>query len=864
MDLILDWLGREGGGLLSWWLIATVAGIASYPLLFRLLAPLPSRGYAQARAAGILLIGFIFWLCNTLGLMRNNTGGILLATLIVIGFSAASIRKANDGHSPTLRDHLRAHRGLVFVTELLFIGLFFAWCLYRAYTPDLVGTEKPMEMAFLNAVRGASAFPPPDPWFSGYAISYYHFGYILMGSIANLSGVTSGIAFNQSIALIFALAGIGILGLVYDLVLARRADSETMPSRAIKAAKPGNALAAGLLGVFMLIMMGNAGMVMSELPYQSGAMSQDYLAALNLLHRPSDFSRCAPSGSLNPADWCYYWWWAYSRVVQDTSLAGGGLEVITEFPQFSFLLADIHPHVLALPFALLVLTLGLGLVMGKRPAHNWEMLLYGIFVGGMVFLNSWDAIYLVVFTGIEGLRRLLANGTGKFQRSDWLGIFGFALRLTVLTGVLYITFFIGFRTQAGGPLPNVIWPTSLIQYVMMFAPFIVLFVAYLQAERGRAGASFNNGFALQVVGTLVVIMFLLILMLAIAAWVSEDIRSIAYQVFDQSGGVLQAVGDALLRRLNGLPLLALLLGALYLLVGRLFPKEPMARDGVPARADVVVTYSASTGFALLLIGAGVVLTLAPEFFYLRDGFGYRINTIFKLYYQTWIMWSVAGAYVAWSLFSESAMGAPKPSQRLLATALIAAIIGSGSLYPWFAIQSRAVYETGRANDPERALSMDGGESLAAGRDDYLAIMCLARIANSDVDVVAEATKRGLAYNKDFGRVSALSGIPTLLGWDNHQGQWRGATFAAANTLQFTDSNGLPQSETRYDAIERLYNSLSLQEAAAIVGRYGITYIYVGPTERLQFSGEGLSKFESLPVVCRAGGAVVYAAGGLNP
>ena len=71
----------------------------------------------------------------------------------------------------------------------------------------------------------------------------------------------------------------------------------------------------------------------------------------------------------NPAAWIpdrFIWWWRGSRVLTDYTLTGQEQEVIDEFPFFSFLLGDVHPHVLALPFVLLVVALALNLLNNDR------------------------------------------------------------------------------------------------------------------------------------------------------------------------------------------------------------------------------------------------------------------------------------------------------------------------------------------------------------------------------------------------------------------------------------------------------------------------------------------------------------------
>ena len=112
----------------------------------------------------------------------------------------------------------RANRWLVLATELLFLFVLAGWAAFRAYNPDIAGTEKPMEFAFINGILRSPLFPPQDPWLSGYGISYYYFGYVMLAALVNLTGVDPAVAFNLGVALWYALVMIGAFGVVYDLV----------------------------------------------------------------------------------------------------------------------------------------------------------------------------------------------------------------------------------------------------------------------------------------------------------------------------------------------------------------------------------------------------------------------------------------------------------------------------------------------------------------------------------------------------------------------------------------------------------------------------------------------------------------------
>jgi uncharacterized membrane protein len=228
------------------------------------------------------------------------------------------------------------------------------------------------------------------------------------------------------------------------------------------------------------------------------------------------------------------------------------------------------------------------------------------------------------------------------------------------------------------------------------------------------------------------------------------------------------------------------------------------------------------------------------------------------------LWSVAAAYAAWSLITEVDWQPLKhltPRFRPVMVALLVIVVVSGVIYPAAAITTRAFRDGGHLNGFNDPLSLDGGPSMAMGTDDYNVIQCLAKIATDENDVVAEATRRGLAYTGQFGRVSALTGIPTLLGWDNHEGQWRGDTFDEAVNVVLPSGS----LEHRADAIARLYSTTDWAEASNIIRRYGITYIYVGPTERNErlsdgsplFNPAGLAKFAELSPVCQSGDVAAY-------
>ncbi len=200
--------------VLWWYLVVSIAGWLTLPLAQRLLRFLPDRGFTLARPLALLGWGYLFWLLTYLGVLQNDIGGVLLALtlLVVISFVVGK------GRVTDLWSWIKEHKRVVITSEVLFLLAFAVWAFVRAANPDVNYTEKPMELAFINSILRSPGFPPNDPWLSGYAISYYYFGYVMVAMLVHVTGTATSVAFNLAIAMWFALTALAAYGIVYNLV----------------------------------------------------------------------------------------------------------------------------------------------------------------------------------------------------------------------------------------------------------------------------------------------------------------------------------------------------------------------------------------------------------------------------------------------------------------------------------------------------------------------------------------------------------------------------------------------------------------------------------------------------------------------
>ncbi|MCS6835177.1 MAG: DUF2298 domain-containing protein [Anaerolineae bacterium] len=883
MIALTEWLGREGGLLLAWWALVSLAGLAVWPLCVRWLGGLADKGYTLARSLGLLLVAFVFWLLASLGLLENTAGSMILAWGLVASLAWFVLRRDLN-----LGQFWRQNKGMILFSEALFLLLFVGWAIVRAHHPDTSTTEKPMEMAFISGIMRSEAFPPNDPWLAGYSISYYYFGYVMVAMLSTLSGASSGLGFSLAVALWFALSGLNAFGVVYNLVRARGTW-----------VRQSAAFGAGLLAAGLLIFISNWQFPLVELPYQAHSGDQNYYNFWQVQGREN--APVGQAGWRDPQSWDYWWWFRASRVLSDRWLSGQPMpnwwaQPISEFPSFSFLLADNHPHVLALPFAVLALGMALNIVMLGRAPGREEILLYGLMVGGLVFLNTWDGpIYLAVLAGAEALRRL--HTRGRLDALDWWGVASFSLSLLGIGLLAYLPFFIGFRSQAAGIMPNPVTPTYFPQFLLMFAPFILLSGAFLLTEwwRGARTGRMNWRAGWATVGGLLLILILLMVVLLALAEVVPILRNYVYDTIMREGGWGANLDLILQRRLEYAPTTLVLLATMLVVVARLFPRRLPDDEDDSARAQL---YPVASGFALLLLGVGAGLVLIPEFIYLRDNFGTRINTVFKFYYQAWIVLALASAYGAHSLLTDPEEQ-PASVLRVTYVGVLALVLSLGSLYPIFGIHNRTQVEVFQvrgyaqriaslnllegqrllAQDGQWAeegaplivnadgrpallapqagqvalrdgalwlrapLSLDGARHMPLTADDYAAVRCLDSLVRGSQVVVAEAVRD--AYASHYGRVASITGLPILMGWENHQRQWRGSVYGEL-------------AGTRAQDVNRLYSDLRWDAVQDIINRYRIDYVFYGQTERNQYGSSGEEKFrENARVVCAFGESRVY-------
>ena len=814
---------------IAWYLIVQLITLLTLPLSTSLFVNVPDRGYALAKILGILLVGFTLWLGTSYGLLRNETGGAWLA-LVIVG--AASLFLGRTWVSTLLHTRkLNLPWQPVVAVEVLFLLAFAGWALVRAYDPAANHTEQPMDLMFMNSIWVSPTYPPHDAWLSGYAISYYYFGYWLLTTLGRLAGQPPEIAYNLGQACWFGLLLIGCFGVVYNL-LAHAGRRQRI------------ALLGGLLAAVAIGLTGNL-LGVFEWLYAGGVDVSGLMKFFNV----AGFPQTPPLGDGWTAT---IDWWRSSRVIEDTTLLGDHLEVIDEFPFFSYLLGDNHPHVTAMPVVLLVISLAQNLFFGRFPAPTPSvkrldedapvpeqglaqalgqllqlvvpLSLPGLVVtmiaaGALVFLNTWDFppywLLLIVAFGAVSLRAIhLTPGLKRIGR--WgVGLAAASFGLLILGGTiaLYLPYFLTAQSQAGGFLPNLFNPTRLPQFFLMFG-YGMLGVGALVALAWSTWQPSRQLIinSLAVVYGLPLLFLLVSIGLALATTQGQEL--LARMPLPE--GATSHLGFIVMRWLRQ--------GFTFLVVGALLAFclawlwsyfGHQLRDGryLPTSAEQSQT------FAILLATLGLLLVFAPEFVYLRDNFGTRMNTVFKFYYQGWLLFGLCSSYaimtVVPGLFGKGLWPKGPRVQRIATVCGILSLLGIG-LGLFYTIPA-LITKTDRFRMATPTL--DATAYIAVGSPNEMAAVDWVRTNTAPDALVVEG--KGASYDAGRNRISTLTGRPTLLGWDGHESQWRGKAYG-------TMAQGRPE------VLELIYSRGSTDEVIQALAQWQIDYVYVGPTERGQY------------------------------
>jgi YYY domain-containing protein len=648
-------------------------------LLFFVCRPLRDRGFLLARTFGWLIAGWMLWWAVNLGVMQNSVthSYFVLAFFAVIGAAAVWAQRRELGL------FVRRHWPILLVSELLFAVAYLGFVWVRLQNPDLwqpwFGGEKQMEFAILNGVLRSATFPPMDPHFSGGIINYYYFGLYLVGYLIKLTGIYAEVAFNLALPTVFAMTVTSTFALAYSAV---RGDRQLPRTWYV-------GLVGALLAPLFVTLMGNLDGIAQIFRLAGGMAPSDFQSAIPGLKPLVDGVRALPSLLLTGTELPPYDFWGPSRVIPDT---------INEFPWWSFLFADLHPHIIGIPLSAVFLSLIYVLICDA--AIDWRKewrygvaLLFSLalMLGAMAVVNLWE---LPTYLGVGILAFLVSQYWGRGTIRWGLSLAG-SLAFGVGAYFLFYPFFRDYVNVGASGVGLVQEPDPLGLWLLIWGFLLFMVFSWLLYAATRP--------ALPI----------------------PEIDERGYRTVIRSGGVERAVA-LFFRRFDRLPValyrhgkmvqrpaigylfvlfllpLTLLLAVIAWLAGRTALALVLPFVGLAFALLWRRGRSTDAGgvFATLAAVTALALLAGTQIFYLRDFLDnspyYRMNTLFKFFNQAWVLLALASAIAMPRLWGSIVNGATGLVERVrwpLAGRVVWAVafvllLGSSLAYTFYGTPAR--------------------------------------------------------------------------------------------------------------------------------------------------------------------------------
>jgi len=794
--------------LLELWALVEVLGFIFLPLTVTVFHNLPDRGYAFSKAIGVAVLAFGVWLpLMTLRFLPYNQLFILGVFLILLALNIISLLRANVRQ--TLLKLVRANWPYLLACEVIFFGMMFLLGWIRSYVPAIYSYEMFMDEGFLAAIMRSPHLPPNDMWYAGQIINYYYYAHFTMATLGKLLGQIPSVIFNTGICAFYGLTAVNLFGVSSNIVAWARhrrrkqaePDQEATASEDAAAQYPPLLRAApyGLLSMIMALVLGNL------------AATQQWFT----VH----------------GDAAQFDWFAPSRVVPKT---------INEFPAFSFLLSCFHAHVLTLAFTVVAIALAFNLFLehdGRGLSafgRGWRLPLTlgvsALIIGGLFTMNGWDLpTYLVLALIAIALQQWRAYGS-RFRLELALDVFTACASLTALSFFLFAPFYLSFISPSEGiGLVAAVDRSPLGDELLIYGVFAFMFLSLLVATVLQMSVFKNKNTAM-----------------------------------GSSLGAAKAVAMQR-QRLSGWVIALIVTIIVALAVYLILPNSAtfVLAGGIAACGVILILNNLkdrSLAFALLLGTTAFALIAGCEIIYLRDVFSGslpRMNTVFKFYFQSWALLSVTsgiGLYFILESFRPP-LHIPRPQrwmqrgvEALWAVGLCVLLLAS-AVYPLAGTYARTNHFAQRSNSLDGLDYLQNCPLYMCGYNttgDYYAI----RWINSHIQgdpVLVEAV--GSDYTM-YGRISAFTGLPTIMGWVGHEYQWR-VTWLN-NPLNAVDFY------RRQSDVQTIYTNSSPKVVLDVMARYNAQYLYVGALERQQYPGADLNRFGAyMQIVYSANGVTIY-------
>ena len=372
-------MGSDLFYIFTWWATIFLIGIIFLRFTTAIFSNFFDSGYIFSKVLGLVFVSYAIFLLGLSHLLPFTQFNILIILFLAAIANYIFLRKKTSRE--TFLNHIRKTWKIFLFEEILFFLTLAFWSYVKSFQPEIHGLEKFMDYGFINSILRAEYFPPRDMWLTPFPINYYYFGHFITAVLTKLSGIPPFISYNLMLATIFAFTFTGAFSIGANL---------------IRRISPIKAFIGGLLSGFLVTLAGNLHTIYAFFePYPNETAKPIW----QLVFSPSTFPNS-------------YWYPNATRFIYNT---------IHEFPSYSFVVSDLHGHVLDIPLVLLTIALLLSMFLSTSEEQsrvhsskfkilknipqlltfNFKLLtLLGFLLATMYMTNAWDGIIYLLLSVI--------------------------------------------------------------------------------------------------------------------------------------------------------------------------------------------------------------------------------------------------------------------------------------------------------------------------------------------------------------------------------------------------------------------------------------------------------------------------------
>ena len=330
-------LKQDKADFFIWWVMFYLYGLAAFPLVAYFFRGFVSAGYGFSRSLGILLTTGPVWLISYLGIWKSFNRPMTLVMFILLPIVCWGIPKTRHAALTALSDMSNVYH-IVF-EEAVFIVIMAFFCFCKGMYPMINGEEKFMNYAFMNSMVRYDGLPAKDPWLAGHSINYYYFGQYVFSYLTKMIGTSPAIAYNLSMCAAIALPFASAFSLGQLFIDAVRQKRDCQVSKWYLPF-------AGLLSGACVILFGNShSFFYDEQSFGNGMLTWGLWKKLGInVGNIGNFFYPNSTRFIG-----------HNPDLKALGEAAVGDYTIHEFPFYSYLIGDLHAHVVSMTIVLLII-----------------------------------------------------------------------------------------------------------------------------------------------------------------------------------------------------------------------------------------------------------------------------------------------------------------------------------------------------------------------------------------------------------------------------------------------------------------------------------------------------------------------------